>query len=902
MEPNATTRTRKPRSGVRVTLLHASLEHTPYRLLIGHLSGLPFHGAERRYDERSGGMLSRARALDQYPSQLGELLSVGSSIGENPQAAVIVGLGQPGELTPSSLTAIATRAMARIVHQSSERDIRISAVLLGSSMSGGLAVADSVAAMVEGLLSANALADEAADATPHQPRSRIVELQLVERYADRLELAASALSVIDAQRKENAKTADSTRPAPEVITIVPQPRLGEGRSTANPPIDGAHDLWRRVIINDQGDGDQRTLTFTSLGRLARAEQLTNPMQFGEIEPFLQRAIRDTSNSGLSTTLFEMLVPHEFKGELSGGDNLHLIVNSHTALYPWELLATRAQVNTTSGQLALRVGMLRQFESVAPRYGILRASGFDVLVVGNPPTGDPAYPSLTGAIGEAQQVVKTLSDAACRPYSLIWDDAGQPVDGTDTRYNPSAALQVANALYQQDWRIIHIAGHGDVSDDPTKFGVLLGDGQFLTAAKLKALRVVPDVVFLNCCHLGTAGGQSLSGARGLAAGVAESLLEIGVRAVIAAGWAVDDVAASAFATTLYNQLLTVGADLGQAVKEARTAASKASETVTWGAYQCYGDPSFRLTPEQPAPDEDIPHTLTELTRRVRRLNASISDRRIDAKTSPMRARLDDFRGAADKMPQPNAVYADLADGYAELGAFREAIRLYERATTGSDDAPLRALEQRANLIGRDLLIRRRKGVLTEADHAQLADAERLLDMLVSFGPTADRLAMLGGFHKRRAVVADDEVHRLDAVRASVAALARAVDVSYGDPYASNNWKQMHCIGEALGIADLSSPTVAARRQERRDLSRPENFWDRAAKGDFLLTVTLLGGPGALPQMVEAYGSALSLRSTPRERESVLGHLNELDELLPVGHVLKGQLAGAARKIMRAARET
>ena len=96
VEPIATTRTRKPTTGVRVTLLHASLEHTPYRLLIGHLSGLPFHGAERRYDERSGGMLSRARALDQYPSQLGELLSVGSSVGEIPQPAVVIGPARCG--------------------------------------------------------------------------------------------------------------------------------------------------------------------------------------------------------------------------------------------------------------------------------------------------------------------------------------------------------------------------------------------------------------------------------------------------------------------------------------------------------------------------------------------------------------------------------------------------------------------------------------------------------------------------------------------------------------------------------------------------------------------------------------------------------------------------------------
>ena len=42
--------------------------------------------------------------------------------------------------------------------------------------------------------------------------------------------------------------------------------------------------------------------------------------------------------------------------------------------------------------------------------------------------------------------------------------------------------------------------------------------------------------------------------GFASGVAEALIKVGVRCVIAAGWAVEDIQAMAFAQTFYQHLL------------------------------------------------------------------------------------------------------------------------------------------------------------------------------------------------------------------------------------------------------------------------------------------------------------------------------------------------------------
>src|SRR5262249_28630725 len=108
-----------------------------------------------------------------------------------------------------------------------------------------------------------------------------------------------------------------------------------------------------------------------------------------------------------------------------------------------------------------------------------------------------------------------------------------------------------------------------------------------------LRTIPDLVFINCCHLGKLDRLASEYPNRLAASVAEELIKMGIKTVIAAGWAVDDGAAVTFATTFYDQMLR-GECFGQAVLTARRVTHENHPgTNTWGAYQCYGNPNFRL---------------------------------------------------------------------------------------------------------------------------------------------------------------------------------------------------------------------------------------------------------------------------------------------------------------------
>ena len=110
----------------------------------------------------------------------------------------------------------------------------------------------------------------------------------------------------------------------------------------------------------------------------------------------------------------------------------------------------------------------------------------------PRTADP--PDLPGAQAEAEAVARLLGGMG---YAV------NPVPAT----RPARATVLA-ALYQQPWRILHISAHGvfDLrhADGRLRSGVVLSDGLLITAAEIGAMEVVPELVFLNCCHLGTGG--------------------------------------------------------------------------------------------------------------------------------------------------------------------------------------------------------------------------------------------------------------------------------------------------------------------------------------------------------------------------------------------------------------
>lgn len=133
-----------------------------------------------------------------------------------------------------------------------------------------------------------------------------------------------------------------------------------------------------------------------------------------------------------------------------------------------------------------------------------------------------------------------------------------------------ADSILAGLHKRAWRILHLSGHGEHEFKPEGHagkpisGMVIGKDTFLTPGDVEQMRWTPELVFINCCHLGRTLGKTAAEGRfnQLAANLAVQFIEMGVKAVVAAGWAVDDSAAEAFAQGFYNHLLA-GETFGQA---------------------------------------------------------------------------------------------------------------------------------------------------------------------------------------------------------------------------------------------------------------------------------------------------------------------------------------------------
>ena len=131
-------------------------------------------------------------------------------------------------------------------------------------------------------------------------------------------------------------------------------------------------------------------------------------------------------------------------------------------------------------------------------------------------------------------------------------------------------------------------------------MVLSDNIVLTPNEINQMQTVPELVFINCCYLGYIEADNSPQPSNdqhpnlLAANLSQQFIKNGVRCVIAAGWAVDDSAGMHFAKVFYEELVQEYTPFGEAVRRARESVyNKYKDCNTWGAYQCYGDPYYRL---------------------------------------------------------------------------------------------------------------------------------------------------------------------------------------------------------------------------------------------------------------------------------------------------------------------
>lgn len=622
----------RSRRRLAVSVKAMDLRYLAKPIMVGHYEQDAIAGAEALIDrELLAGDLSKRYNLGLYAGPRGTstvVLRGPAGPGQRRArltGAVVTGLGRyEGALSAADLTdAVRTgglRYLLQIVDVlgKDEREVPLATLLLGFNSSANLTVAASVEALVRGVMEANDKFYEITRLNIH-----IAQLDIVELYLD------TAITAVYALRQLSERLA--AQADKHGATLVTASELVRGEGMRQRLFDASvSNYWPRLIITnaDREDESGRTecgqdqgaatvvadrLRFLYVGQRARAETVVQQRQPGLIEALVRQQIHDaTWNEDFGRMLFQLMIPHDFKDAARQLDRLVLVVDSQSANLPWELMLAD-QPGAGDGELrarderrplALRAAVVRQLSSTRFRPQVEKAIAHHALVIGNPSvTGfgaafhdsgalpgqpDAEPPSLPGAQKEATAAAAVLTSMGYTVQSVIGAD--QP------------ASRVLAALYRQPWRILHIAAHGvfDLrhADGRRRSGVLLSDGLLITAAEIAAMEIVPDLVFLNCCHLGQI--DSGRSSNKLAASVARELIEIGVRCVLVAGWAVNDESAVRFSQSFYEQLLLRRLPFGDAVFEARKTTWDANRLdITWGAFQAYGDPGWtaELRPDE-----------------------------------------------------------------------------------------------------------------------------------------------------------------------------------------------------------------------------------------------------------------------------------------------------------------
>lgn len=759
-----------PRTRCRVTIAHGDLRFAQNPVAVGHYIDDPLLGAERSLNQCLNGRLARIRDLGLYPGR-NDTCEIVLDPDARPQGAIVIGLGRYGELFPAHLTSGFSKAMLHYALESDEPlrareraggdgTLGVSTLIIGAAGATNITVRDSVEAILNGVAAANAMLRD----------KPITELQFIEVFEDTAIEAAAVLRDAAKDPRFNSRF--------EIDHLI-KPIAGRRRRHE---FGAQAEWWQRITVRSdpeeaaQGAKASRGgLVFTAITESARASESLVAPQRVLVDRLIEGARANTrTNREIGRLLFEMLLPRAIKAYASDERRLMLVVDEKSAAYPWELLdnnpapampvdddddAGPRNEAPTIEPLVVRAPAIRQLvQGEAEGETLQRALSNAALVVGDPKS---SFAELKGAQAEAAEVANLLRSQSRRQVTHL----DRPEDG----------LEVLSALMLRQNGIVHLAGHGvyDYGDDHA-IGMVIGDGQFLTAAEIRNMSYVPEFVFINCCHLGRIDGEEdkplWQRRYGLAANLATQFIRSGARAVIAAGWAVDDGAATTFAREFYGAMLA-GETFGIATHLARRAAYEAHPDVnTWGAYQCYGDPDYTFVREGMRRGAAARSAqLSAIGQAVIKAeNIAESARSSNGAARWLKRELDELLDTIPKDWLNDAtLLSAVGRAYAAIDDATLAVKYYGQAIEAEDAAaPIAALEQLVSFRARQAAAQAREAraegkTAQSADLAArtaIADAIGQLEALSSLagkvlgrgdGLSVERLCLIGGAYRQLA---------------------------------------------------------------------------------------------------------------------------------------------------------
>lgn len=867
---------------LRIRLTHGSFVAAHGAMLIGRYENdVELRGTMLALDEIVGGVLSDALALNQLPHQINRTF-IGTNDGPSDLGAIVVGLGRLGDLNLGQLQQTVKSGILQYVLQHARRGcdgegrpVHLGAILIGSGAFGL-----GIHAATQALLTAAGEAQEALIALrKHSPNLPLIDtLQLFEIDEIRAEEIAAAIH--------------QTLQSEPDLPVRHDGRIERGEHGSLTYLSGAGtlDSAQRAVIKAP-DGIEAGLEFTILTRSARSDFLREPGQGKFVSQMLRLATGSTQDhKGLSRALFELLTPNDYKPLIGNVESLVLSVDKFAAAIPWELMR---DPNDRDLPLAARVKLVRQLVR-SPKTQTARSLLRRALIIGDTDTGQ-SYPALPGA----RQELATVNELfRARGYET-------------TPIPEVGALELLHQLLVEEYGILHIAAHGawEVDDDhldartdggqnqsgvsndrPSRSGIVLSDGLLLTSRQIAKLPKVPELVFLNCCHLGNTSADAKRQDTPwpeLASSLAIAFIDRGAKAVVAAGWAVDDQAAHAFASSFYRALLD-GKNLGTAALAARKDNLMAHpNSNTWGAYQVYGDDQYvftdqsgKLRPPTPPPLLTRLAALDAINGQLARIrNANRSGR--SEPDEDTRKRLDPttlFERLSPELRQDAEVRVALANAFKAAKDRPAAIEHLQAALELEPaNVSLQAIEQLANMqvrhaeeVVRDTLdefSKKKPKPTSKADKqpflAPIAAARALFKSgterirnVSDIAPNRERYCLLGSAHKRAAQIAissaplqgKKESDPIGAIDEAIEAYEKAANFDALPPgemhyYPANNLVQLRWLKAVIGTPTaaatkkIEDDVEAAFRHAERCIVNGGGFWDLGARVDCALSQAL-----------------------------------------------------------------
>jgi hypothetical protein len=766
--PPLTNRASTP--ALKISVVNGDLTFVNQPLMLGHYRSLALTGAEKVMDDFLGGSMTRGLLLRGYATQPGEARVFDNHQQDQddphavprPPAVVVVGLGAEGELRAEDLITTVRQGVIEYVRSRGNdskqaSSFELATVLIGSG-GMGIAVATAARAVAQGVCTAN-------ERLLEQNAPIVSQLHVIELYEDR---ACEAL-------RELLDVAERRPAAFEV-----EPWLKTGTKPLTRPLTSSYrgaDYDMVSVLDGPSRDGKGSIVFAIDTRRARTEVRSSTTQLPLLQALIDQAQDDRHGEGkLGKSLFRMLVPRELDSFFGSSEAVLLQLDAATAGVPWELLNVQTDHGESGGiPWSIRAKLLRKLQTAQFReHPVPSGPEAKVLVIGDPHVDDRSqYRALPGAQSEARAVAKVF--------------------GVQALIGPTA-VEAVNALLDQDYSVVHIAGHG--REDGS--GVVLSDSLVLGGDLVKSMRRLPDLVFVNTCY---SARQRVGALPEQAATLARALIEAGVRCVIATGWAVDDSAARHFAETLYNELLRQRKFV-EAIATARESTWRAhGGSNTWAAYQCYGDPDWLLKQRaSAASDAAKPAVKSSFAAEA---PAPPEARIVSAKGLLVALETLALRGGEKSKERAWRLEAEMdrqfghlgevaeafADTYAQLGMTKEAIRWYDRAVRSERGATFRSLEQFFNLTVRDAAnevekcfvsweaVRGQGKDVVSAAKADLArgvaaakqafeSCDDELQALAALPSSSERASLIGSAWKRKAMVAYAEQLALEGNRDSV----------------------------------------------------------------------------------------------------------------------------------------